>query len=319
MMGLERLSLACVVLVGCYSPELRPGSPCSTDSQCPSSLRCVAGVCGGSGGDVDAPGGGGSDVGTDIDAPLGDPDGDGIVGAADNCPTVANPDQGNEDGDKFGDACDPCPIEANNTPSDPDGDGVADSCDPMPNMAGNQILLFEGFHDALPAGWMLASATKVGDEVRIVASGTNHSFISPPLDAPTKVTIMTRATIEQTTGKNDADFGVTTPYNPANDDAIRCELYSPTAQQTANRDLSLWDSIRSTEIGSQPFAWVTGTPYLVSLQRADTSYTCRAGQPNGTPVVASGTSTSLPSQQKFALRTYAASVLISYVLIVANP
>src|SRR5689334_7262378 len=39
---------ACMVLVfGCYSPAVQPGSPCVTDRDCPSSLRCIADVCGG--------------------------------------------------------------------------------------------------------------------------------------------------------------------------------------------------------------------------------------------------------------------------------
>src|SRR6186713_1149225 len=102
MMGL-RLSLAWVVLVGCYAPELKTGSPCSTDSQCPSSQRCVAGTCGGSDVLADAPSGNDDADVAAVDGPIGDPDGDGIVGAADNCPAVPNADQGNEDGDKFGD------------------------------------------------------------------------------------------------------------------------------------------------------------------------------------------------------------------------
>lgn len=56
---------------------------------------------------------------------LADFDGDGILNQADNCPSVANPDQADFDGNGFGDACDP----------DIDGDGVAnddDVCDRTP-------------------------------------------------------------------------------------------------------------------------------------------------------------------------------------------
>lgn len=48
-----------------------------------------------------------------------DSDGDGDGNCADNCPTVANPDQTDTDDDGQGDACD----------SDDDGDGVPDNCD----------------------------------------------------------------------------------------------------------------------------------------------------------------------------------------------
>ena len=318
-MGVARLGLASVVLVGCYSPTFKTGAPCTTDSDCPSVQHCVNGTCGGMDVSVDAPNGSIDDGDVDAEIPLGDPDGDGLAGAADNCPTISNANQYNEDGDKLGDACDPCPIEANDTPSDPDGDGVADGCDPNPTTAGNQIALFEGFHAALPAGWMVSSAVQVGDDVRITASGTNHGYISPPLDAPTKVTVMTRVTIEQTTGNNDADIGVSSVYNPANDDGVLCELYSPTATSTANRIVSLWDSIKSNDIGNQAFPFVTGTPYLVTTERAGANYTCRASTVAGTPVTATGTTTSAPAQQKYALRVYAASTLVSYILIVTNP
>jgi len=46
-------------------------------------------------------------------APGTDPDGDGICGARDNCPTVANPDQADADADGVGDACDNCVNIAN--------------------------------------------------------------------------------------------------------------------------------------------------------------------------------------------------------------
>ncbi len=59
-----------------------------------------------------------------------DPDGDGLVGAHDNCPAVANPLQKNTDRDILGDVCDSCPDAYETTFSDPDGDGFNnDSCD----------------------------------------------------------------------------------------------------------------------------------------------------------------------------------------------
>lgn len=78
-----------------------------------------------------------------------DPDGDGLIGDADNCPTIFNPIrpmdggvQADFDGDGVGDACDPCPLTAGTSgcapvdPGDSDGDGIPnseDNCPRVPN------------------------------------------------------------------------------------------------------------------------------------------------------------------------------------------
>ncbi|MCA9539771.1 MAG: thrombospondin type 3 repeat-containing protein [Myxococcales bacterium] len=70
-----------------------------------------------------------------------DPDDDGILDTADNCPDVANADQADRDDDGVGDACvdgdtdgvrdlaDNCPLVANASQLDTDGDGQGDACD----------------------------------------------------------------------------------------------------------------------------------------------------------------------------------------------
>ncbi len=62
-----------------------------------------------------------------------DPDGDGLVDAHDNCPSVSNPDQADGDLDGLGDACDLCASAADRDFEDADGDGYNDlTCDRCP-------------------------------------------------------------------------------------------------------------------------------------------------------------------------------------------
>src|SRR5690606_15481854 len=93
------------------------------------------------------------DVATTVDVVCGDAsdppdtDGDGIPDAADNCPSVSNPDQLDSDDDGTGDACegadadgdgvgdseDNCASAANADQADADSDGVGDACDNCPD------------------------------------------------------------------------------------------------------------------------------------------------------------------------------------------
>jgi hypothetical protein len=89
--------------------------------------------------------------GNDATSATHDTDGDGIPDDQDNCPTVPNPDQRDHDHDGRGDACDVCP-HISDDGTDTDGDGVGDACDPRINIAGDRIVLFEGFYDD-PVTW----------------------------------------------------------------------------------------------------------------------------------------------------------------------
>ena len=66
-----------------------------------------------------------------------DPDGDGLVGAEDNCPYVSNPTQGDADEDGVGDVCDNCPENYNPGQIDSDFDGIGDFCDECCQTAGD--------------------------------------------------------------------------------------------------------------------------------------------------------------------------------------
>lgn len=66
-----------------------------------------------------------------------DTDGDGLVGACDNCPLVANASQEDGDGDGSGDACDNCPVTPNPDQRNSDASAGGDVCDACPSDAAN--------------------------------------------------------------------------------------------------------------------------------------------------------------------------------------
>jgi hypothetical protein len=78
-----------------------------------------------------------------------DDDGDGVPGAIDNCPAIANGSQANNDGDSLGDVCD----------TDDDDDGIPDGLDNCPSIAnpGQQNVcgqvFFGGFELGTTGGW----------------------------------------------------------------------------------------------------------------------------------------------------------------------
>ena len=168
-----------VLCVGCYSPAIAPGTPCETS--CPGDLVCIEYVCREAGyvpgsdaglhdafvpiDTVDAP-----------DGPPGDADADGVTDASDNCPMKANADQHDEDSDAVGDVCDPCPHIVGS--ADADGDGVGDACDPQPAVAKQRIKFFDPFTSDLPEWTTKTNASRVGETLRLSATGYAGAILS---------------------------------------------------------------------------------------------------------------------------------------------
>lgn len=164
------------MLAGCYSPTIRPGTPC--DDACPGELRCIEHVCLEPGQLPAEPDGSVIDApidGRPIDGPPGDLDADTINDLTDNCPGKPNLDQHDEDGDTIGDVCDPCP-HINGTAADGDGDGVGDACDPAPTVAKQRIKFFDPF-TTTRAEWSFSSGTsRVGETMRMLAPPMMGAF-----------------------------------------------------------------------------------------------------------------------------------------------
>ena len=300
--------LACAAVVGCYAPHPPEGSPCTDSARCPAGQSCVAGFCSSSDASPPPP-----------DAPPVDRDGDGVVDSLDNCPTVPNPGQENEDGDPLGDACDPCPVDADNT--DSDGDGVGDACDPNPMIMGDQIVLFEGFHHGLPAGWTttMGAGTASGDDVIITAAAATPAWIASPLAAPKDATLSASATIGtvDAPGTDDADFGIGLPYATSNDVGILCWVYQP--PNAGTRKAALENHSTRADLAAATFAWQTGTDYVFTLQRTATSYRCNIAAQGMATAPLAATAALSPASPLAVVRGYGTTTTVHWVMLVQSP
>ena len=318
-----------LVVAACYSPRLEPGAPCDPQApSCPGGQTCTRRAGGfaceplGTPPDLDAPAEPpGSDAPRMVDAMVGldavdpDLDGDGVLNAADNCPTVANADQGNEDGDKFGDACDPCPPIADDNPPDGDGDGVADACDPHPMTAGDKIVLFEGFHAGVPASWTtIGTWTAAADSVSVDVTAGKASLTSTPTLTGHE-TVATAVTVNALGTVDDQAIGVVDNYqHGSNRQGTFCSLREDIGGAMPNVAIV---QLRTNGPHNTPYAAVENRPYLVEERRDDTSYSCH-GDDGTTSADATMTATVSVAVPEAGLRVVNASATFAWLMIIDN-
>jgi len=136
-----------------------------------------------------------------IDAPPSTPDIDldGVLNGADNCPSVANPNQRNHDGDNRGDACDVCPHLSSTIHADNDADGIGDDCDPRPSLPGDQVAIWDGFYADSPAlSWnTVGTWTLDNGTLQQTALGTNYIVVPGAL---TRTFVQMAATVDSVGG-----------------------------------------------------------------------------------------------------------------------
>jgi len=320
----------CRVLVlavaGCYGgPNAAPGAPCDPSlDNCPTGQMCVAQAAGYAclaqapivdAPHADAPGDGMVD-GMGIDGPPSDVDGDGIPNASDNCPTKANPTQANEDGDALGDACDPCPPYANNT--DSDGDGVGDLCDPNPSTAGDQLALFEGFSDGIPASWVnMGGWTASGGNAVILSADGAIAYLGAPTPAATAHGTATAAFVpDQLFGTSGKAFGVTNPAESATGAAgLVCELLNGGSPNAGIGNLAT-----GSPVAQMALTWAVGDVVTTSFTRQGTSFSCGISDATTSgSVTVPYTMTVSVTQPIIAVRSHSISGHVRWLMYVTSP
>ena len=205
-----------------------------------------------------------------------DTDDDGILECDDNCPGHDNPAQANEDGDARGDPCDVCPGDSDDG-ADGDGDLVGDACDPHPSEPRDHILLFEGFHEGLPAAWRVDSTWRVVDGAAVAESGAgviaNLTLDDP---APTGISyIVTRVTVGQIFDPVGSSNYVSLirNFDPAPDSGVRCLVGNRSAM--APPGFSLRDTGAATPLVVEtPYPFDVGMVERLVFRRELEAYEC---------------------------------------------
>ncbi len=317
-----------MLLVACYGPHPERGAPCEPKApNCPSGQMCVlevdSYVCdtGPGSSPIDAPLLPPVDAlvtlpdAPSYDASPSDLDGDGIPNAADNCPTTPNPEQYNEDGDKFGDVCDPCPPVADDAPLDTDGDGVADACDPRPTQPGDTIVLFEGFHAALPAAWNQFGTWTVANDAASTDATGGHATLTIAGPTSGHVTVRAALTLDGIAATGDASVGVLDTYDhtTAPRKGVHCHL----TRWATSTPLAVVPLHAAPEVDA-PYQMSVGQSYTLDQRHDGSNYSCVAHN-GGAQQMVTVTSTLAPAVPEVGLRLTHTAATFQWLLVVSNP
>jgi hypothetical protein len=259
--------------------------------------------------------------------PPPDQDGDGIADAADNCVAIGNPEQYNEDGDARGDVCDNCPHVDNDGQESGDGDAVGDACDPYPGLAGDAIVLFDGFHGTTRApAWTAA----VGADTWTVGGGALHQTATTREEkilhysglTETLVSVdvaLTPTTIPDSTdtGDNVRSAGAVTGFSASGVAAGRVAVVADLIRSDNPAYVMTNVLGASADTGNGGWQYFTGAlstgRYLISTSAGSTEQSIAGVEPGGG--TAAGSQAATPVAAGVGLRTRNVAVDYEYIVV----
>jgi hypothetical protein len=278
---------------------------------------------------TDAPDAVGLD-GPAIDADDLDPDGDGVVGAADNCTTVANPRQHDEDGDGRGDPCDPCPLGGGAADLDSDSDGVGDGCDRNPDRF-DCVVWFDSFTRDTRGAYTFGPSAPFGSWTVDLGAGqlvqsdpdADRALVLTPggLREPS---VLTRGTIGSFSNSGQA-FGVGA-WAPASSLASGAELptgclggvqqgTADTAVATITASTGTLDQLGSATLGVR---MTSGVVVALAVESADDKRVAVQLNTSPTVSVGAGPTATCGAGDRAGLRTRNLSARFDYLLVTSS-
>ena len=286
------------MLVGCGGAEI--GGPCSLEDPCGDGAVC----------DLSS-----GMTPTCIEGD-GDLDGDGLRNDKDFCHATPG-GEFDEDGDQVGNDCDRCPIAAPPATPDRDADDVDAPCDPDSSIAGDRIVLFEGFNAAVPASWKTVGTWELrgGEIVGTPPDPTTFATLVGPLPlTTTKVAVLGSYRIDMVDGSATSSYvGVTAiDERPAGVATVTCG-----GQRAGGMDSLLLD----TDTGAAPKPFMnlfdTASRYRVAerLENANAACSMIADEEQG--AVQQTTGGNAPSQAGAFVK--GAVARFQYILVVQRP
>ncbi|MBA3391465.1 MAG: hypothetical protein H0T89_02420 [Deltaproteobacteria bacterium] len=295
--------LAFLVFTACGGgPDI--GGPCDLEDLCDDGATCNLSA-------ADGDGRSGTCIAND-----GDIDGDGLRNDKDFCNAIPGGTY-DEDLDGVGDDCDRCPIARPLAAPDSDGDEVDGPCDPDPSVAGDRIVLFEGFNATLPSGWKMVGNWEFrgGEVVATPPDGTTIGTLTAPLPlVTTRMAVLAQYRIDRVDAAAAQSLvGVTAiDRRPAGVSAVTCG-----GQRAGAADSLLLDT--DTGAAAKPFAnlFDTASRYRIAQKIEGIQAACSMIADAEQGAVGQTTGGEAPSEAGLLAR--AATARFQYLLVVQRP
>jgi hypothetical protein len=193
---------------------------------------------------------------------------------------------------------------------------VSGACDPNPSVAGDRILVFEGFDDGVPQGWsVIGTWTATGGAVETTVVGDELAYFAPPV-TPDLTGSVSAGYVPTAVAMGSRGFGVGLPFKVSPQSGIKCEAFVTSGTQ--NRKLGIIKLDNLNVLDEVVIAWLDHEPQVATLTRVDNSYSCVI-EYQGTRHLTTANDPVMPSPPQVGVRTRSISGRVTWLMYVDSP